>query len=201
MARGADKRIPSEDILGEEDWQVLTELFGVLHAVWRLTKRFEGNYLRFHEIISQVHLLRDKLEGFLHYYADGQVAHPARLTRISLDEIPIEKEQPTSERVEVAQLTSPQRRLSNSSSPLSSPLSTPSCSSSPLPHLPSIQDTPSRERPCRIIRLPNRLADYEVDMPITRRSCPQPTSSPSENTQTSNTPRNIIDINVDLCYG
>lgn len=79
-AQKPEDRIPSEDLLTSEDWQILVELVAILQPLWRLTKRFEGNtYLRFGEVIPNLCLLQRQLLGFCDLFSDPRNYQMARL--------------------------------------------------------------------------------------------------------------------------
>lgn len=81
--RDSGLQIPKDDVLSEQDWQVLSHLTGVLHPLFRLTRRFEGNtFLRFHEVIASLYKLQDLFEEIsATYESDDDNYRPARLLR------------------------------------------------------------------------------------------------------------------------
>ncbi|OIW24987.1 hypothetical protein CONLIGDRAFT_563221, partial [Coniochaeta ligniaria NRRL 30616] len=95
--------VPKEDILSEEDWQVLIQLLGILHPLFRLTKRFEGNtFLRFHEIIPSLYKLQERFQELLSQYEDGNnIPGNARLRRLAWQE----EDDPTQDSITVATST------------------------------------------------------------------------------------------------
>jgi len=49
--RDKDQRFPEADLLSTEDWVVLNQLLVVLEPIKRATKRFEGNWINFPEVL------------------------------------------------------------------------------------------------------------------------------------------------------
>ena len=78
--RREEDRVPAEDRLMEDDWQVLVELVAVLQPLYRLTKRFEGNrYVRFGEVLPNLYLLQAEMARLQELYRSDMDRQPARV--------------------------------------------------------------------------------------------------------------------------